>query len=149
MHTMHETVWHHCLSVTLLVEWPVSFLNLFGLICSLPVMLWKQGPQSFSLCRHDKLLWPFMQNLPLETQHVLISALPAKKKKKTPKNIDTTMWVAVSWRRKRALIRSNYAWSWFEKGLLFLVMTSAAVYAWQWNNSTYDGLPYLILQIAI
>lgn len=48
MHTIHQAVCHCCLSITLLAEWPVSFLNLFCLIGSLPVMLWKQRQNFFS-----------------------------------------------------------------------------------------------------
>lgn len=59
MRTIHQAVEHRCLSITLLVEWPVSFLNLFALICSLPVMLWKQGLKSFSLPSWQVALTPY------------------------------------------------------------------------------------------
>lgn len=59
MHTIRQAVEHHCLSITLLVEWPVSFLNLFGLICSLPVMLWERGLKSFSLPSWQVALTPY------------------------------------------------------------------------------------------
>lgn len=62
-----------------LVEWPVSFLNLFGLICGLPVMLWKQGLKSFSPPWWQVALTPLCKIE--EARHVSISALLAAEHK--------------------------------------------------------------------
>lgn len=59
-HSIHRAVWHHCLSITFLV-WPVSFLNVCSLICSLPVMLWKQGLESFSLPSWQVAMTPYVK----------------------------------------------------------------------------------------
>lgn len=90
---IHQAVEHRCLSITLLVEWPVSFLNLFGLICSLPVMSWKRGLKSFSLPSWQGALTPLCK---IDSQkHSTFEYLLLLQH-----NMKTIMWVTVSWRSK-------------------------------------------------
>lgn len=94
MHTIHQAVWRRCLSITLLVEWPVSFLNLFGLICRLPVMLWKQGLKSFSLPSWQVALTPYAKLTSRNRAFWYLHCLQL--------DVNSIIWVLFifSWRRK-------------------------------------------------